>query len=70
MAADDYAHVFILRIWREPREIANAPPEWRGVIEHFSDGHRQSVSGLEDINAFLLSYLEHMGVDPGSGAGS
>lgn len=27
-------HVFVVRIWHEPREIGDAPPVWRGVVEY------------------------------------
>ncbi|HEY7066769.1 MAG TPA: hypothetical protein VII06_35205 [Chloroflexota bacterium] len=26
-------YVFIVRLWNEPRQFANAPPEWRGSIQ-------------------------------------
>jgi hypothetical protein len=26
-------HIFIVRLWSEPRELADAPPEWRGSIQ-------------------------------------
>lgn len=64
MAADDYAHVFILRIWREPRELADAAPEWRGFIEHASRGRRQYITRLADITDFITPYLREMGVEP------
>jgi hypothetical protein len=54
--------VFILRIWREAREIEGAPPQWRGMIEHVPSGERRSVQTLDSISAFIVPYLIGMGV--------
>jgi hypothetical protein len=51
-------HVFIVRIWREPREIEGAVPEWRGMIEHVGSGEQHHVKGLNEIVAFIGGYLE------------
>lgn len=64
MAVEDYAHVFVLRIWREPREIVDAPPQWRGFIEDATRGRRRYLTRLDDIPAFIAPYLREMGVDP------
>jgi hypothetical protein len=52
---------FILRIWCEPREIDRAPALWRGVIETVPDGERQYVRTLEEIDHYLIPYLEQFG---------
>jgi hypothetical protein len=54
--------VFIIRIWREPREIEGAQPEWRGVIESAYDDQRRYLKSLDEIIAFILPYLDKMGV--------
>lgn len=54
--------VFIIRIWREPREIEGALPEWRGVIESTHDNQRRYLKGLDEIITFILPYMEKMGV--------
>jgi hypothetical protein len=54
--------VFIIRIWREPREIEGALPEWRGVIESTHDNQRRYLKSLDEIIGFILPYLEKMGV--------
>lgn len=56
--------MFIVRIWREPREIKDAVPEWRGVIEHVGSGERCYLKELDEIAAFMVPYLEEMGVKP------
>lgn len=57
-------HVFILRIWREPREIKGAELEWRGVIEHVPTGERRYFNELNDVVDFLRPYLLQMGHKP------
>ncbi len=49
--------VFIVRFWREAREIAGAAPEWRGVIEHLSGGERRYMKDLDEITAFIALYV-------------
>jgi hypothetical protein len=59
-------HVFIVRIWCEPREIEGAPPEWRGVIEHVFTGERCSVDNLSELRAFISKYVTGMDVELGT----
>lgn len=59
---EEHTHVFIVRVWREAREIQGTTPEWRGVIEHVSSGERRYLKGLEEIGVFIVPYLEAMGV--------
>jgi hypothetical protein len=60
--SDEHTQVFIVRIWREPREIEGAPPEWRGVIEHVGSGERRFLKELENISAFVAPHLQRMGI--------
>ena len=46
---EDNTHVFIVRIWLEPREIEGAEPERRGVIEHLPTGARRYIRDLKEI---------------------
>ncbi len=57
---------FVVRIWLEPREIANAQVEWRGVIEHVASGKRQYVLDLDTIVIFMAEYMQEWGVKPRS----
>lgn len=59
---EENTHVFIIRIWLERREIEDAGPQWRGVIEHVFSKQRRYVQDPDDITAFILPYLEDMGV--------
>jgi hypothetical protein len=59
---EETTHAFIIRIWIEPREIEDAEPIWRGVIEHVGSGTRVYFDRLEQIVEHLLPYFEAMGV--------
>jgi hypothetical protein len=49
--------VFILRIWREPRQPPDAPPVWRGVVEHVPSGTRRHFAELEQAMIFIVEQL-------------
>ncbi len=51
-------HSFIVKIWREETNHAT----WRGHITHVPGGERCYVQDLDDISAFLLPYLERLGM--------
>lgn len=55
-------HAFVIRIWREDREILEAPPTWRGVIEHVTSGKKQYLHELDNITTFIAPYIELMGI--------
>lgn len=55
---DEDAHVFIVRVWREPREIAGAQPEWRGVVEHVASKQRRFIREPSDISTFVAGYVD------------
>ena len=50
-------HVFVIRLWIEPREIPGLTPEWRAMIEHVLTGQRRYVRSLEEIQTYLAAYL-------------
>jgi hypothetical protein len=60
--SEQNTQVFIIRIWREPWEIEEAEPEWRGVIEHVPSGERRYMQNLNEISDFIRPYLEKIGV--------
>ncbi len=53
MAEDGDRNVFIVRIWREPRESEAAPTECRGVVEHVASGQRRFFRELGDLDEFI-----------------
>jgi hypothetical protein len=61
-SSDESTRVFIVRAWREPREIEGAAHEWRGVIEYVPDGARQYWKDLVEITAFIA---RHLGLEEG-----
>ena len=54
---EDNNHTFIMRFWLEPRELENARPIWRGVVEHVASGRKHYLKNLEEVKQFILSYL-------------
>jgi len=58
--SEESDHAFVIRIWKEKREIQGALPTWRGVIEHVPTGKRRYLQDLIQIITFLTPYLEEM----------
>lgn len=56
----------MVRIWLERREIPNALPEWRGVIEHVASGKQRYILDLDTIVIFMAEYMHEWGVEPKS----
>jgi hypothetical protein len=54
---EDNTHAFIVRFWLEPRELENARPIWRGVVEHVASGRRHYLKNIEEVKQFIVSYL-------------
>jgi hypothetical protein len=48
---------FLLRLWLEVREIAGAPAELRGHIEHLASGKREYVTSYRSIEEFIDDVL-------------
>jgi hypothetical protein len=57
---DDETQVFIVRLWRERREIEGARPVLRGTVEHVASGERRSIRNMDDVTAFVQPYIEAM----------
>ena len=56
------SHTFIARFWLEPREIKDARPIWRGVVEHVASGQRRYLEDLDEIKEFIAVHLQNMGI--------
>jgi hypothetical protein len=56
--------VFVVRLWREAREIEGRLPEWRGIIESVQTGKHRYLQNLDDIVAFIIPHLEGVGFKP------
>jgi len=44
-------HLFIVRVWQEPTQIA--PAHWRGSIEHIPSAQRVYFESLQDLTDFI-----------------
>lgn len=54
----DTTHAFIARFWLESRDLENARPIWRGVVEHVTSGERHYLDDLDEVKAFIAVYLQ------------
>lgn len=63
MLLEDNTSAFIVRVWLEQRELADAPVEWRGSVEHVTSGRIKYLTDLGEIVRIIQPYLEAMGVD-------
>ena len=61
-SAKDTTRAFIVRIWVEPREIMDAEPKWRGVIEQVEDGKRVYFDRLDKMRSYFDEYLREIGI--------
>ena len=58
----DFTHAFVVRIWIEPREMNDAEPIWRGVIEEVENGRCVYFDQLEKMNTYFAKYLDGIGI--------
>ena len=52
-----YVHAFVVKLWLERREIADAQPEWRGRIDHVASGKRIYFRDLAEVTRFIQSFF-------------
>ena len=57
-----HTHSFIVKIWRESLVQEGRRVTWRGHITHVPSGERRYLRDLNDLVAFIVPYLERMGV--------
>jgi hypothetical protein len=57
---DENTQAFIVRFWRERREIEAAMPEWRGVVEHVRSGDRRYLKSFEELVQFIARHLSQV----------
>jgi len=55
-------HSFIVKIWLEETIAEAGVATWRGHITHVPDGVRKYIDSLNEISAFVIPYLEELGV--------
>jgi hypothetical protein len=49
----EQTQVFVVRLWRERREIDGAAPYWRGVVEHVASGRRRFLQETLILTPFV-----------------
>jgi hypothetical protein len=59
---ESHTHSFIAKIWLEEKEADRAL--WRGHITHVLSGERRYFQSVDDITAFVISYLVRISVEP------
>jgi hypothetical protein len=55
-------HSFIIKIWLEETAEGGDQAVWRGHITHVPSGERRYVQHTDEITAFIVPYLQSMGV--------
>ena len=51
---------FIVKIWTEEEQNPHA---WQGQITHVLSGEKQHFNSLDEIEQFMLPYLQEIGID-------
>lgn len=51
------AHSFVIRIWRENRDILGEKAEWRGWIVHTQSGQRYYFREIGEIDEIVAGFL-------------
>ena len=59
---ESHSQSFIVKIWLEETLEEDGRATWRGHITHVPGGERRYLKQLSDIVAFILPYLNKMGV--------
>jgi len=51
---------FIVKIWTSDEQNSAA---WQGQITHVLSGEKQRFNSLDEIERFMLPYLQQIGID-------
>ena len=54
---EEDTQIFIVRFWREPRELEEAHPIWRGSVEHLPSGRRVYVKNFKEVENAMSSFV-------------
>jgi hypothetical protein len=54
---EEDTQVFIVRFWRETRELEGAHPIWRGSVEHMPSGQRIYVKNFKEVERVMSSFV-------------
>ncbi len=58
----DNTHVFLLRIWIEPRLVEGQPPLFRGLIEQIGSGEKVYIKDMDEAYAYFRRFFEKQGL--------
>lgn len=61
-------HSFIVKVWLEETAEEAGHAVWRGHITHVPSGERRYFKDLDEIQVFIVRYLEAMGIRLRKGA--
>jgi hypothetical protein len=50
---DERSHTFVVRIWHERRDLADALPMWRGRVDDVKSGSRAYFTSLQQLMEYL-----------------
>jgi hypothetical protein len=50
-------HSFVIRLWRENRELPGATAVWRGWVEHIPTGQRHYFQDSKRLYDIVFDYL-------------
>jgi hypothetical protein len=62
---ESHTQSFVVKIWLEETLEEDGRATWRGHITHIPGGERRYLKQLNDIVAFIMPYLNEMGVRGG-----
>ena len=54
---EEDTQVFIVRFWRESRELEGAHPILRGSVEHVPSGQRVYVKSFKEVEGVMSSFV-------------
>jgi hypothetical protein len=61
-AFEDNAFSFVVKIWRERREVQGGKPLWRGRVDYVQGGERVYFHRLDLLITFLKEVIGEMGI--------
>lgn len=64
MENDLMSHSFIIKIWQEETAQESGKVSWRGYISHVISRRKRFLQSLDDIESFIVPYIEEMGKEP------
>ena len=62
MPADEQTHAFVVRIWEERRDIADAPAIWRGFVRDVRGGPPVYFKTLPALCTYLARHTGIAGI--------